>query len=79
MKIIKVNMHQAKTSLSRLVQAVEERGETVVVCRNGRPVARLVPHTGESLDHFRRDPRLAGVLMEDPVTPLPPEAWPEVQ
>lgn len=79
MKTIKVNMHQAKTSLSQLVQAVEERGETVVVCRNGRPVARLVPHTGESLDHFRRDPRLGGVLLEDPSAPLPPEAWPEAQ
>lgn len=79
MKTIRVNMHQAKTSLSQLVQAVEERGETVVVCRNGRPVARLVPHTGELRDHFRRDPRLAGVLLEDPTAPLPPEAWPDVR
>jgi prevent-host-death family protein len=75
--MITVNMHQAKSSLSQLVQAVEERGEVVVVCRNGRPVARLVPHAGVAIDHFRRDPRLAGVILEDPVAPLPPEAWPE--
>jgi len=75
--MITVNMHQAKSSLSQLVQAVEERGEEVVLCRNGRPVARLVPHAGAAVDHFRYDPRLAGVILEDPVAPLPPEAWPE--
>ena len=75
--MITVNMHEAKSSLSQLVQAVEERGEEVVLCRNGRPVARLVPHAGEAVDHFRRDPRRAGVILEDPVAPLPPEAWPE--
>lgn len=75
--MIIVNMHEAKTSLSQLVQAVEERGETVVVCRNGRPVARLVPHAGAAIDHFRREPRLAGEFIEDPVAPLPSEAWPE--
>lgn len=37
-----VNMHEAKTHLSRLVQQVEEGGE-VVISRAGRPVARLVP------------------------------------
>ena len=34
-------MHEAKSSLSRLVEAVEA-GEEVVLARNGRPVARLV-------------------------------------
>jgi prevent-host-death family protein len=38
-----VNIHQAKTHLSRLVELVE-RGEEVVIARAGRPVARLVPY-----------------------------------
>jgi prevent-host-death family protein len=38
-----VNVHEAKTQLSRLLQAVEN-GEDVVIARNGEPVARLVPH-----------------------------------
>lgn len=39
-----VNMLEAKSTLSRLVQAVEEGREAeVVIARNGRPVARLVP------------------------------------
>jgi prevent-host-death family protein len=37
-----VNIHEAKTHLSRLVERVES-GEEVVIARAGRPVARLVP------------------------------------
>ena len=36
-----VNVHQAKTQLSRLLAQVEG-GEEVVIARNGKPVARLV-------------------------------------
>ncbi len=37
----KVNIHEAKTTLSQLVQAVED-GERVVLARSGRPIAELV-------------------------------------
>ncbi len=37
-----VNVHEAKTHLSRLLEAVE-RGEDVIIARAGKPVARLVP------------------------------------
>ena len=37
-----VNVHEAKTHLSRLLGRVEA-GEDVVIARNGTPVARLVP------------------------------------
>ena len=37
-----VNVHEAKTHLSRLLEAVEA-GEDVVIARGGKPVARLVP------------------------------------
>ena len=37
-----VNVHQAKTQLSRLLARVEA-GEEIVVARWGKPVARLVP------------------------------------
>ena len=36
-----VNVHQAKTQLSRLL-ALVEAGEEVVIARRGNPVARLV-------------------------------------
>lgn len=38
-------MHEAKTNLSRLVERVEA-GEDIVIARNGKPVARLVPVAG---------------------------------
>lgn len=38
---MQVNMHDAKTQLSELVAAAE-RGEEVVIARNGTPAARLV-------------------------------------
>ena len=49
-----VNMHEAKTHLSRLVERVEA-GEEVVIARAGRPVARLVAYRP------RRSPREPGL------------------
>jgi prevent-host-death family protein len=39
--MVAVNVHEAKTHLSRLLQRVE-RGEEVIIARAGKPVARLV-------------------------------------
>ncbi len=50
-----VNVHEAKTHLSRLLEEVES-GREVVIARAGKPVARLVPHRGE------RKPREPGLL-----------------
>lgn len=39
-----VNMFEAKSSLSRLVDAIEQgREREIVIARNGHPAARLVP------------------------------------
>ena len=39
-----VNMLEAKTNLSKLVEAVESGAEPeITIARNGKPVARLVP------------------------------------
>ena len=40
--MIQVGMHEAKTKLSQLVERAEA-GEDIVIARNGKPVARLVP------------------------------------
>lgn len=40
--MIVVNMHEAKSQLSRLV-ARAEAGEEVVIARDGRPAVRLTP------------------------------------
>lgn len=38
-----VNVYEAKTHLSKLLDRVEH-GEQIVIARNGRPVAELVAH-----------------------------------
>jgi prevent-host-death family protein len=48
-----VNMHQAKSSLSRLVERALA-GEEVVIARNGEPLVRLVPV------QKKREPRVPG-------------------
>jgi prevent-host-death family protein len=40
-------MHEAKTTLSRLVERAVA-GEDIVIARNGTPVVRLVPVTATS-------------------------------
>ena len=49
-----VNIHEAKTHLSRLIERVES-GQEVVIARSGRPVARLVPFRA------RKNPRVPGI------------------
>lgn len=45
--MIRVNMHEAKSQLSKLVDAVL-RGEDVVICRAGEPVVELRPVSGSA-------------------------------
>jgi prevent-host-death family protein len=44
-----VNIFEAKTQLSRLIEAVESGAEReIIIARNGRPAARLVPVEAET-------------------------------
>jgi len=50
-----INMLDAKTSLSKLVQALESGAESeFIIARNGRPAARLVPLSQSRSDRSRR-------------------------
>ncbi len=78
--MITVNMHEAKTRLSKLVKAVEEKGETVVVCRHGKPVAELGKPTtlGKRFNRLKPHPKLSRIQINyDATEPLQPEEWPE--
>ena len=54
-----VNVHEAKTRLSQLIAEAEAGGD-VVIARNGKPVARLVPCSGAKA--VRRFGALSGRL-----------------
>ena len=78
-----VNMHEAKTHLSRLVEEAAA-GEDIVIARAGKPVVRLVAFaapagprklgllTGrvvESSDAWTRDPELESLFYSGSVEP----------
>ena len=56
-----VNIHEAKTHLSRLVERVQA-GEEIIIAKAGRPAARLVPIEGE-----RRPVKIGGLKARAPI------------
>ncbi len=73
--MISVNTHEAKTRLSELLMKVEQKHETVVICRNGVPVAELSSWK-KNQDPLRQNPKLKNVIFhEDPSLPLQEEDW----
>jgi prevent-host-death family protein len=70
-----VNVHEAKTAFSQLLAKVEKSNQRVVICRNGEPVADLVPHKHKS--RTRPHPALRKIQIKyNPVEPLSPDEWP---
>ncbi|MBM3838165.1 MAG: type II toxin-antitoxin system Phd/YefM family antitoxin [Verrucomicrobia bacterium] len=78
--MITVNMHEAKTRLSELVKAVEDRNETVVLCRDGREVAEIRRRAKRSrqVRDLTPDPRFRVEFSPgyDPAEPLSEAEWP---
>lgn len=75
--MLKVNTHEAKTHLSKLLSRVEEEGETVLVCRNGTPIAEIRP-IRRVADRLKPDPELAKIrILGDPTAPLESADWPD--
>ncbi len=57
-RFMNVNIHEAKTHLSELLARIEA-GETVVIARRNKPIAKLVPITSEKTQHKPRPIGLA--------------------
>ena len=75
--MISVNMHEAKSRLSELVKAVEKGNETVIICRNGKPVAELKPTARTTVDRLTPDPVLKPIRIGyDPAEPATDDEWP---
>ena len=65
-----VNVHEAKTHLSKILERVE-RGEEIVIARHGKPVARVVPIGDAARVPGRFEGRIR--IGSDFDEPLPPE------
>ena len=71
-----VNVHEAKTNFSSLLARLETNGQPIVICRNGTPVADLVPHRRST--RIKPNPALRKIkIAYDPVAPLANDEWPE--
>jgi len=71
-----VNVHEAKTKFSGLLAEIEEKGASFVICRNGEPVADLVPHRQKV--SMAPDPKLGAIKINyDPIEELGEEEWPQ--
>jgi len=82
---MEVNIHEAKTHLSRLLQRVAA-GEEVIIARSGVPVAKLIAASSESKsrpmgmdkdkiwiaeDFDAPDPALEALFYDAPLTTAP--------
>ena len=70
-KKIVVNVHEAKTHLSRLLKRAAE-GEEVVIAKAGKPIARLSPVTASGKCVLGQDKGRV-VIADDFDAPLPEE------
>ncbi|MBD3244503.1 MAG: type II toxin-antitoxin system prevent-host-death family antitoxin [Candidatus Moranbacteria bacterium] len=71
MKII--NMHEAKTKLSKLVKEVVENDTAIILAKAGKPIAKIVPYNKKPKE--RKPGGMEGkIWMSDDFTgPLPPD------
>ena len=71
-----LNIHDAKTHLSKVLADIERTGSSYVICRNGKPIAELCPHRRTS--RTARHPVLGRIkIMYDPTEPLAEGDWVE--
>jgi antitoxin (DNA-binding transcriptional repressor) of toxin-antitoxin stability system len=68
--MVTVNMHEAKTRLSQLVELVEG-GERVVIARGGVPVAELIRHESPRKRREGGQWKGKGWISEDFDAPMP--------
>ena len=71
-RMTQVNLYQAKTQLSQLVERAAA-GETIVIAKNGKPVAALVAPPAANAG--RRTPEFG--FLKDEWPPFTDEEWAE--
>ena len=74
----KLNIHEAKTRLSAVLTEIEKKGESFLICRNGKPIAELIPHKKRS--RLTYHPVLSKISINyDPTEDLSAEEWGEIE
>ena len=74
----KLNVHEAKTKLSSVLMEVEQKDESFLICRNGKPVAVLKPYKKPS--RLTYHPVLSKISVNyDPTEELTVDEWGEIE
>jgi len=72
----KLNIHEAKTRLSAVLMQIEKTGESVVICRNGKPVAELGPVKQRCGNRLKKHPEMSKIKINyDPTEVLAGDEW----
>lgn len=72
----KVNTHEAKTHLSEMLTQIKEHSVSYMICKNGEPVADLIPH--QKGDRMTPHPVMSRIALNyDPTEALTGDEWPE--
>ncbi len=70
-----LSMQEAETQFAFFLMEIEQKGETFVICRNGKPVAALVPYRRKS--RLTPHPVISRITLHyDPTEPLTQDEWP---
>ena len=72
MTVMTVNVHEAKTQLSKLLLRIS-MGEEVVIAKAGKPVARLVPFAAQPMRRVAGSAQGQVWMAPDFNAPLPDE------
>ena len=71
-----VTEKEAKAQLPKLLAQIEKSGQPIVICRDGKPVADLVPHRALKRN-MKAHPVMGNIKINyDPTEPLSEAEWP---
>ncbi|MBI9085189.1 MAG: type II toxin-antitoxin system Phd/YefM family antitoxin [Desulfobacterales bacterium] len=74
-----LNIHEAKTKLSAVLMQIEKTGDSFVICRNGKPVAELIPYKQRKGGRLAYHPVMSEIRIDyDPTDPLTDDEWGEL-
>lgn len=73
-----LNIHEAKTKLSSVLVEVEKSGARFLICRNGEPVAELIPHKKRT--RTKVHPVMSKIKINyDPTETLTEDEWGQIE
>ncbi len=73
----KVNIYEAKTHFSKIINEVAKTGNPIIISKNGKPIVKIVSYQDEKMDPLAQDSTLLGAVYHcDPCMQVSEEDWP---